>query len=71
MDVITNGVENLKIAKNTIYGFQMVKIDGIDVNFLSELSIDETYTAKITINDVERSCYNLIKDKEKVIIDIK
>lgn len=29
----------------------MVKIDGIDVNFLSELSIDETYTTKMGFMD--------------------
>ena len=51
----------LKFQKNTIYGCRVVKIDGID----------ETYTTKITIKDDERSCYNLIKDKEKVIIAIK
>ncbi|WP_073291193.1 HEPN domain-containing protein [Anaerosporobacter mobilis] len=59
------------MQNNTIYGCRVVKIDGIDVNFLSELSIDETYTTKIIIKDVERNCYSLIKDKEKVVIIMK
>ena len=48
----------MDIEKNTTYACRMVSINGEEVDYLSELVIDEECITRITIKEVERRIYD-------------
>ena len=61
----------MDIEKNTTYACRVVRINGEEVDYLSALEINEEYIIRITIDEVERNCYDRIKEESQINIVVK
>lgn len=59
------------IEKNTAYACRVVRINDNEVDYLSELVIDEECFTTIAIKDIERNGYNMIKNELHINIVVK
>ena len=50
----------MDIEKNITYACRVVSINGEEVNYLSELVVDEECITRITIKEVERKIYDKV-----------
>jgi hypothetical protein len=56
---------------NTIYTCNIIRIDEVETDCIASFFFDDEYYCKVDIQSVERSYYDIIKDKSKVNIVAK
>lgn len=61
----------MDIEKNTTYACRVVSINGQEVDYLSELVIDEECITRITIKEVERKIYDKVRSETVVNVVVK
>ena len=61
----------MDIEKNTTYACRVVSINGEEVDYLSELVVDEECITKITIKEVERKDYDKVRNETFVNVVVK
>ena len=61
----------MDIEKNTTYACRVVSINGEEVDYLSELVVDEECITKITIREVERKDYDKVRNETFVNVVVK
>lgn len=61
----------MDIEKSITYACRVVRINGEEVDYLSALEINEEYIIRITIDEVERNCYDRIKEESQINIVVK
>jgi len=61
----------MDIEKNTTYACRVVSINGEEVNYLSELVVDEECITRITIKEVERKIYDKVGSETFVNVVVK
>ena len=61
----------MDIEKNTTYACRVVRINGEEVDYLSELVVDEECITRITIKEVERRIYDKVRNEAFVNIVVK
>lgn len=52
----------LKIEKNGTYTCRVVRVNNEESDYMGTLTVDEEYTIRIEIKEVERKCFDKIKD---------
>ncbi len=61
----------MDIEKNTTYACRVVSINGEEVDYLSELVVDEECITRITIKEVERKIYDKVRSETFVNVVVK
>ena len=61
----------MNIEKNTTYACRVVSINGEEVDYLSELVVDEECITRITIKEVERKIYDKVGSETFVNVVVK
>ncbi|MDD6000012.1 MAG: hypothetical protein PUC55_09985, partial [Lachnospiraceae bacterium] len=61
----------MEIERNGTYTCKIVGINTEETDYLGTLTVDEEYTIRIEVKEVERKCFDGIKDVPYVNIVVK
>ena len=61
----------MEIERNGTYTCKIMRINTEETDYLGTLTVDEEYTIRIEVKEVERKCFDEIKDVPYVNIVVK